>query len=397
MITSPAEQGDLRMSCRFTAARVGAIALVTIVAACGRAPAPQPATPTATATATATTTDAPVVNVFNWADYIAPGLLAEFTRETGIRVNYDTFDSNEVLETKLLAGRSGYDVVVITATFMENQIKAGVYQPLDPARLPNRRNLDPALAATLAPAGTEGRYSVPYHWGTTVVGYDARRILERLPGAPLDSLALALDPAIVARFADCGFAVVDSPVDVLGVVLLWLGRDPNSERPEDLAAAADALMAIRPYVRYVNGAPIQADLANGEICIAIGFSGDLRRARRRSLEAGRGPDIRIPAPREGAVVFSDGLAILADAPHPDNAHRLIDFLLRADVAARLSEYLQYPNANAASWPLIAPAIRNDPTIYPPAAAQARLVADRVESAAFRRQLMRAWTRFRTGR
>ena len=264
--------------------------------------------------------EAAVVNVYNWTDYIDPEVLARFSRETGIKVNYDTFVSNEILETKLLSGRSGYDVVVITATFMENQLRAGVYQPLDAAQLPNLRNLDPVLDAQFAPGGAQvrasPRYSVPYHWGVTAMGLDAKKILARMPEAPLESWSMLFDPAIVARFADCGVAFVDSPVDAVGAVLAWLGRDPNSETDEDLARAEKALLAIRPYVRYVNTAAYGGDLTNGEICLALGFSGEVLRARSRARESGLGADIRLSIPREGAVVFSDGLAIVADAPHP---------------------------------------------------------------------------------
>lgn len=381
------------MSRRFVAACLCAAAVLATVTACGGPPAPQPAT----ATTATTATEPPVVNVYNWTDYVDPEVLKQFTKETGIAVNYDTFDSNEILETKMLAGRSGYDVVVVTSTFLETQLKAGVYRELDATQLPNLRNLDAALATKLTTPEGGLRRSVPYHYGITAIGYDAGKLLARLPDAPLDSFALVFDPAVVARFADCGFAIVDSPADVLGAALGWLGRDPNSERPEDLAEVERVLLAIRPYVRYIGTPQINADLVNGEICLALGWSGDVLRARRRAREAGRAADIRFVIPREGAVVFADTLAIPKDAPHPRNAHRLIDFLMRAEVAARLSEFLQYPNANAASWPLIAPAVRDDPMVFPPADAQARLVPDRVESPAFRRQLMRTWTRFKTGR
>ena len=367
------------------ACRVLAVVLAGhVLAACSSGTSPQAPAPAA------------VVNVYNWSNYVDPAMLERFTAETGIEVNYDTFDSAEAMEGKLAAGRSGYDVVVASTGSFPRQVRAGVYRPLERTRLTNFGNLDPALMARLAVADPRSTYSVPYHWGTFGLAYDAGEIAARLPDAPVDGLALLFDPEVSRRLADCGIALVDSPIDVIGAALLYLGRDPNSERAEDLAAAERVLAAIRPYVRSINTENVVTQLANGEVCLALTWSGNALLARTRAREARTGADVRYVVPREGALMFFDLLAVPADAPNPDNAHRLIDFLLRADVAAELSSKLQYPNANAASWPLLDPAVRDDPTVYPTAAVQAKLVLDREDSPEFLRLVSRAWTRFRTG-
>lgn len=355
-----------------------------VLAACGDGQQP----PATSAPAT--------VNVYNWPDYIDPAVLAQFSAETGVKVNYDTFDSAEAQEAKLAAGRTGFDVVVVTASTVERQLRAGTYRPLDRTRLTHLGNLDPDLVARLGAADPGNAHSVPYHWGTAGIGYDAKQVLARMPDAPVDSFALLFDPAVARRFQDCGIVLVDAPMDVVGSVLLYLGKDPNSENADDLAAVERVLMGIRPYVRYVNTPPIIADLASGEACMALTWSGDALRARTRAREAATGVDVRYAVPREGAVMFSDLLMVPADAPNPDNAHRLIDFLMRADVAAQLGSTLQYANANAASWPLYDPALRADPAIFPGPELRARLVVDREESREFRRLVTRMWTRFKTG-
>ena len=344
--------------------------------------------------------DAPeenVLNVYNWSDYIDPSVIPAFEQETGITVHYDVFDSNEVLFTKLLAGHTGYDVVVPSASFLEKQLKAGAFRPLDTSLLPGLANLDPALTARVARHDAGNRHAVNYLWGTSGVGYDVDRIRARLPDAPVDSWRMFYDPAVVSRFKDCGVAMIDAPSEVLGTVLIYLGRDPNSEKPEDLADARQALAAIRPYIRYVNSSKYIEDLANGEICLALGWVGDVFQARDRANEAQKGRHIEYRIPREGAIIFFDMLAIPADAPHPRNAHRFIDYLLRPEVAAKNASKVRYANSNAASWSLIAPAVRQDPAIFPPPEVMAKLQPDLAESPEFTRLLTRAWTRFKTGR
>jgi putrescine transport system substrate-binding protein len=378
-------------------ASVGLAAL--LLAACGsREAPPAAAAPAADAPKSAAATDAEkVLHVYNWSDYIEAGVVPEFEKEYGIKVNYDVFDSNEVVETKLLAGRTGYDIVVPSASFLERQIKAGVFQKLDRAKLPNLKNLDDSITARIAQHDPGNEHSVNYFWGTSGVGYNEKKILERLPGAPVDSFSMFYDPEIVSKFRDCGVTILDAPSEVVGTVLIWLGKDPNSEAPEDLKAAEDALMKIRPYVRYVNSSKYIEDLANGEVCLSLGWVGDVFQARDRANEAGKGVTIKYHIPKEGAIMFFDMLAIPADAPHPLNAHLFIDFLLRPEIAAKNSDFVHYANSNAASYSLMSKEVREDPAIYPPADVLAKLAPDLAESPQFTRLLTRSWTRFKTGK
>lgn len=337
-----------------------------------------------------------IVNVYNWSDYIDPAAITAFEKEYGIRVNYDVYDSNEVLETKLLTGNTGYDVVVPSGPFLERQITAGVYRKLDKSLLPNLKNVDPEVARATATYDPGNQYAVDYMWITSGPGYDTAMIEQRMQGAPVDSWRMLFDPAVVSRFRDCGVSILDAPSEVVGAVLIYLGRDANSESPADLEAAAKVLMSIRPYVRYVHSSRYIDDLANGEICLALGWSGDVKQARDRAREAGKGIDIAYSIPKEGAIRNFDMLAIPADAPHPRNAHLFIDYLLRPDVAARNSNLVKYANGDSASLPLLDPGVRSDPGIYPPAAVLARLVPERAKSPQFTRLLNRMWTRFKTG-
>ena len=341
-------------------------------------------------------TEEKVLNVYNWSDYIDPGVIEAFQKETGIAVTYDVFDSNEVLETKLLTGNSGYDVVVPSAYFLERQIKAGVFRKLDPALLPNLSNLDPALLARAAQHDPGNEHGVVYMWGTTGIGYDAGKLAEILPDAPVDSWSLIFDPAIISKFKDCGVSLLDDPTDMVSTVLLWLGKDPNSQSEADLAQAEAALLAIRPYIRSIHSSQYIEDLANGEVCIAVGYSGDILQAQDRAEEAGKDADIRYSIPKEGALMWFDTLAIPADAPHPGNAHAFIDYLLRPDVAAANSNFVYYANANAAATALIDAELRDDPGIYPTPEVKERLQPNLAKSAEYTRLLNRSWTRFTTG-
>ena len=337
-----------------------------------------------------------MVNVYNWSDYIDESVIEDFTRETGIKVQYDVFDSNEVLETKLLAGNTGYDIVVPSASFLERQIKAGVFQKLDPARLPNLKNMDPEITQRVALHDPGNEHSVNYLWGTSGVGYNVDKIKAAMPDAPIDSFAMFYDPKVVAKFKACGVAVLDAPSEVVGTVLIYLGKDANSENPDDLAAAEKVLTSIRPFVKYINSSKYIEDLANGEICLALGWSGDVLQARDRAVEAGNGITIKYAIPREGAVMFFDMLAIPADAKHVKNAYLFIDYLMRPDVAAKNSNYVNFANSNAASYSLVSEEVLNDPGIYPTAEVKTKLVPDLAESTEFTRLLTRSWTRFKTG-
>src|SRR6201996_238363 len=311
------------------------------------------------------TANEPVLNVYNWSDYIAPGVIDDFEREYGVKVNYDVFDSNEVLETKMLMGHSNFDVVAPSGPFLQRQITAGVYRKLDKAQLPNLKYVDPEVARVSAVYNPGNEYGVTYMWITSGPGYNVARIKERMPDAPVDSLRMIFDPTVVAKFADCGVSILDAPTEVLGATLMYLGRNPNSESLEDLKAAEKALLAIRPYIRYVHSSRYIDDLANGEICLALGWSGDVKQAHDRSLEAGRGIELAYHIAKEGAIRNFDTVAIPADAPHLKNAHLFINFLLRPDIAARNSNFLKYPNGDDPALQALTPAIRNDPGIYPP--------------------------------
>jgi len=377
-----------------TKAAALALFAAVAIAACGRAPQ-EPAASSAAPAAPAA--EEKLLNVYNWSDYIDPAVIERFTQETGIEVRYDVFDSNEVLETKLLTGNSGYDVVVPSAYFLERQIQAGVFRKLDRSKLPNLANLDPDLVQRAARHDPGSEHAVVYMWGTTGIGYDAAKVAKLMPGAPVDSWSLVFDPAVVSKFKDCGVSVLDDPTDMVGTVLLWLGKDPNSQSAEDLALAEEKLLAIRPYIRTIHSSQYIEDLANGEICIAVGYSGDMLQARDRAAEAGKPVDVRYSIPKEGALLWFDTLAIPADAKHPGNAHAFIDFLMRPDVAAANSDFVNYANANAAATPLVNEALRNDPAVYPTAEVKARLQPNLTKSEEFTRLLNRSWTRFMTGK
>ncbi len=366
-----------------------------LLAACGSKPPEAP--PAAAAAGMVDDGEEKLLNVYNWSDYVDPTMLEEFTRETGIKVNYDVFDSNEVLEAKLLAGNTGYDIVVPSASFMERQIKAGVFQKLDKVQLPNLKNLDSEITSLIAKHDPGNEHSVNYLWGTSGVGYNVAKIKERMPDAPLDSFSMFYDPKVVSKFKDCGVTLLDAPSEAVGTVLIWLGKDANSEQAEDLAAAEKVLMSIRPYVKYVNSSKYIEDLANGEVCLSLGWSGDVLQSRDRAREAGKGIEIKYLIPKEGAVMFFDMLAIPADAKRPKNAHLFIDFLLRPEVAARNSNFVNYANSNSASLPLVSESVRNDRGIYPAPELKPKLVPDLAESPQFTRLLTRSWTRFKTGK
>jgi putrescine transport system substrate-binding protein len=361
-----------------------------VLGGCGR----KPSTPEAGQPAAA---EEKVLNVYNWSDYIDPAVIEAFQKETGIAVRYDVFDSNEVLETKLLTGKSGYDVVVPSAYFLERQVQAGVFRKLDKTRLPGLANLDAGLQASVARHDPGNEHGVIYMWGTTGIGYNADKIAAIMPDAPKDSWSLVLDPAVVSKFQDCGVSFLDDPTDMVGTVLLWLGKDPNSQSEDDLKLAEEALLKIRPYIRTIHSSQYIEDLANGEVCIAVGYSGDVLQARDRAAEAGKELDIRYVIPREGALMWFDTLAIPADAAHPNNAHAFIDYLLRPDVAAANSNYVNYATANTAALAQVNEELRNDTGIYPTPEVKERLQPNLAKSAEFTRSLNRAWTRFVTGR
>jgi putrescine transport system substrate-binding protein len=382
-------------------AATAALWLAMLLAGCGRE-SPQPTAASAAAAAPAPDVagvpmDAQkVLNIYNWSDYIDPTVVPAFEKEYGIKVNYDVFDSNEVVETKLLAGHTGYDLVVPSASFMQRQIQAGVFQRLDKSLLPNLKNLDPAITQILQVYDPGNQYGVNYLWGTSGVGYNQARIDQAMPNAPVDSLAMFYDPNVVKNFKACGVSIIDAPDEVVGTVLIFLGRNANSESVDDLKAAEQVLLAIRPYVRYINSSRYIDDLANGELCLALGWNGDVGQARARAKENGKDVQIKYNIAREGAVMFFDMLAIPADASHPKNAHLFINYLLRPEVAAKNSALMHYATSNAAAYSLIDPAIYNDRGVYPSEAQKAHLYPNATHSLVYTRELNRTWTRFKTG-
>ena len=338
-----------------------------------------------------------VLNVYNWSDYIQPGVIADFERDTGIHVNYDVFDSNEILETKLLTGHTNYDIVVPSAAFLERQLQADIYQKLDKSLLPNLKNVDPSVSRATALYDPGNQYSVDYMWITSGIGYNVAEIKARMPDAPLDSWRMIFDPQVVSKFADCGVSILDAPSEVVGTVLRYLGRDPNSDSLEDLRAAEQALKSVRPYLRYIDSSRYIDNLANGDVCLVLGWSGDIKQGHDRAKEAGNGIDIRYAIPKEGAMANYDVLAIPADAPHVRNAHLFIDYLLRPEVAAQNSNLIKYANAVSPDLQPLDPAVRSDPGVFPPPEVRARLTPERARPPDYQRLLTRMWTRFKTGK
>jgi putrescine transport system substrate-binding protein len=340
----------------------------------------------------------PRLNVYNWSDYIAPGTIPKFEAETGIKVTYDVYDGNEVLEAKLLAGGSGYDIVVPSASpFMARQIVAGVYKPLDKAALPNWKNLDPSILKLVAAADPGNAHGVPYLWSVTGLGYNKSMVHAVLgDAAPLDSWALLFDPANAKKLAGCGISLLDTPQEVFPATLAYLGLDPKSRDPGDLDKAFAALEKIRPYIRKFHSSQYINDLANGDLCLSLGYSGDVLIARNRAREAKNGEAIAFEIPEEGAQMSVDMLGIPADAPHPQNALRLIEYLLRPQVIADISDAVSYPNPNLPGTLLVKPAIRDDPAVYPPASVRRRFFVDLPAPAEYERARTRAWTRLKSG-
>jgi putrescine transport system substrate-binding protein len=338
------------------------------------------------------------VNFYNWSDYVDPAVLKDFTRETGIEVTYDTFDSNDLLETKLLAGKSGYDVVVPTAYFLERQIKAGVFQKLDKSKLPNLANLWPEITERLAVYDPGNQFAVNYMWGTTGIGYNVKKARDILGSdAKPDSWEMVFDPAKLAKFKDCGIYMLDSSEDVFPAALKHLGLNPNSKDPAELQKAADAVLKVRPFVRKFHSSEYLNALASGEICFVLGWSGDIKQAQKRAAEAKNGVEIGYAIPKEGGQMWFDNMAIPKDAANVANAHKLIDFLQRPEIAARNSNFIAYANGNLASQKLIDKAVLEDPSVFPDAATMKRLYTITAHDQKSLRVVNRLWTRVKTGK
>jgi putrescine transport system substrate-binding protein len=380
-----------------------AAALALGLAACGGQQEPQTTSATAegpgnTAPAATSPADAGVLNIYNWSDYITPETLERFTRETGVKVVYDVYDSDEVLEAKLVTGNSGYDLVFPSLPFAQRHIAAGLYGQLDSSKLPGRSNLYPdILAAAGATADPGNAYLVPYMWGTTGLGFNVAKVRERLGDIPLDSWSILFDPANAAKLADCGISMIDESQEAFAAALFHAGRDPNGASPEDIEVVRATFAAIRPYIRYFHSSKYIEDLANGEICLAVGYNGDVLQAAARAEEAGNGIEIGFAIPREGATRWIDSMAIPADAPNRDNAHRFIEFMLQPDVIAPISDYVNYANANKAATPLVSAAVRDDPGVYPSEEVLARLISPQTLPEDLNRARVRAWTSIKSGK
>lgn len=338
------------------------------------------------------------LHVYNWSDYIAEDTIARFEKESGIKVTYDVYDSNEVLEAKLLAGHSGYDLVFPTARpFADRQIKAGIFQPVDTSKLSNYHNLDQTILNSLSDVDPGHKYLVPYMWGTTGIGINVTKVKAILGNdAPLDSWHLLFDPKITAKLADCGISLMDDPTEVLVAARAYLGKNPNDYSTEAMDEAAEVVNKVRPNIRYFHSSQYINDLANGDICVAHGYSGDVLQAKARAEEAGNGVQIAYLVPKEGAVVWTDVMAIPKDAPNPSAAQKFINFLLRPDVIAPISNYVAYANANAAATNLVDESVRNDPGIYPPQATRERFITLKTPTTRETKSINRIWTRIKTG-
>lgn len=339
------------------------------------------------------------LHIYNWSDYIAEDTVKNFQTATGMAVSYDVYDSNEILETKLLAGKSGYDLVFPTARpFADRHIKAGIYQALDKSKLTHYQNLDKGILQSLADIDPGNQYLVPYMWGTTGIGYNVKKVTAILgEDMPKDTWRLVFDPAIVAKLAGCGVALMDDSTEVFVAARAYLGKPTDDFSKAAIDEAAAVVNAVRPNIRYFHSSQYINDLANGDICVAHGYSGDVLQARDRAAEADNGVEVAYVVPGEGAVVWTDVMAIPKDAPNAANAHAFINYLLQPEVIAAASNYVAYANANAAATPLVDKEIAEDPGIYPPAATRERLLVLKTASDKEIKNMTRVWTRVKTGR
>jgi len=339
---------------------------------------------------------APVVNLYIWSDYLAPDTLSNFEKQTGIKVNVAYYDTNETLETKLLAGSSGFDVVLPTASYFERQIKAGVYRELDKEKLPNLKNMDPQLMQLVARHDPGNAHGIIYLWGTNGIGYNEKMVKAALPNVPLDSWKLAFDPAYVSKLAKCGVSVLDSPAEMLRAVYNYLGKDPNSQNADDLVQAEKVLMGIRPYIRNINSSEYIEALANGDLCLSVGYNGDVLQARDRAHEAGKGIEVKYFVPKEGTILWFDMMAVPKDAPHLEAAYRFINYVMDPHVIADISNFKRFANANAAALPFVDKSVTGDPGIYPTEETRKTLSVQLADSAEQTRAITRVWQRFKTG-
>lgn len=338
-----------------------------------------------------------VLNIYNWSDYIYEGAIEEFEAKTGIKVNYDVYDSNETLEAKLMTGNTGYDIVVPTGSFLERQVQAGIYAEIDKSKLKNIGNLDEGLVAKIALHDAGNKHNVPWAWGTIGLGYNLDKVKERIGDMPVESLDLIFKPEMSAKLADCGIGLLDSPAEVMSIALNYLGLDPNSEKKEDLDKAEALLKANRGNYRYFHSSQYISDLANGEICMTLGYNGDVLQAQGRADEAAQGVKVGYAIPAEGTLVWFDLMAIPKDAKHKEEAYQFMDFILDGKTAAGISNYVYYAVPNKAAEPLLIEDVSSNPGIYPSDAVKAKLFTQKAHTAKFDRLLTKSWSNVKTNR
>jgi putrescine transport system substrate-binding protein len=364
-------------------------AALLLLAACGGDRPAEPAPPAPAA-------EEKVLNVYNWSDYTGPTTIADFEARTGIEVHYDTYDSNEILETKLLTGRSGYDVVFPSAVPLARQVGAGAIAALDKSKLPNLAHMDPEVLRRVGLNDPGNAHAIPYMWGTAGLGYNPDRVRKALGTDRIDSWAALFDPAVASKLAKCGIAMMDVPEDTFMVARIYLGLDANSQKLEDLAAAEALLKRARPHFRYFNTSQLVNDLASGEVCVAFSWNGYIIQARDRGAAASVPVKVEYAIPREGSFLWFDVAAIPADAKHPGNAHAFLDYLMEPAVIAKVSNTIGYANGNRASLPFLDERVREDPAVYPPAGLREKLFPDTAEDLGYIREASRAWTRIKSG-
>ncbi|MFB9885568.1 polyamine ABC transporter substrate-binding protein [Balneatrix alpica] len=350
------------------------------------------------ASAVAMAAEDAVLHIYNWSDYIAEDTIANFEKETGIKVVYDVYDSNEMLDAKLLSGNSGFDLVVPSDFFLGRQIAAKIHQPLNKELLGNYANLDEQLLKVVSTVDPGNAYAVPYMWGTNGIGYNPEKVKAALgENAPVDSWDLVFKPENMEKLASCGVAFLDSPTEIMAAALAYIGKDPNSEEKDDYEAAKEMMLKVRPFVKYFHSSQFINDLANGEICVAVGYSGDILQAAARAEEAKNGVTVEYRIPKEGAQMWVDSLVIPADAKHAENAHKFIDFVLRPEVVAGITNYVMYANPNAKATELVDEAVKTNAGIYPSEEVKAKLFMVTPRSAKIERIITRTWTTIQTNR
>lgn len=350
------------------------------------------------AVATAVQADDKVLHVYNWSDYIAPDTVAKFEKQTGIKVVYDVFDSNETLEAKLLAGKSGYDIVVPSNNFLAKQIKAGVYQELDKSKLPNWKNLDQDLLKAVGDASDkDNKHAFPYMWGSIGIGYNPEKVKAALGVDKIDSWDAVFKPENMEKLKSCGVSFLDAPTEMIPAALHYLGKPTDSKDKGDLKAAEDLFLSIRPSVAYFHSSKYISDLANGNICVAVGYSGDLEQSKARAAEAGGKVKLDYVIPKEGAGTFYDMVAVPKDAENVDAAYRFMNFLMQPEIMAEITNAVRFPNGNKAATPLVDKDISGDPSIYPSDDVKKKLYAISDQEPSTLRLITRSWTKIKSGK